>query len=169
MKHTLNKTLNHDTLIEAPARVTKIEQTWAWVETRPHRACPNCDPERGCRSVNVARIFSQNIGRFRVANTLNCSAGDEVVLAISARVVRQSALWAYGLPLVALIFGASLGAIWHETASIIGGISSLSAALLALKMMQKRWQKPEFSAQMLRLNTTNKPSSCGSVSSSTHL
>lgn len=152
------KNLAANDIIETPARVQKIEDHWAWVETRPHRACANCDPEHGCRSLAMARLFSQKLGVFRVENTLQCRAGDEVIIAISARVLRQSALWAYVMPLLALLLGASLGAIWSESASIIGGIFGLAMALFSLKSLEKRWQKPEFSAQMLRQNHDNRPS-----------
>lgn len=122
-----------DETIEMPAWVVALDGEFAWVQTRPVQACPNCDPVHGCRSLSIARIFSPSANRFRVKNPHHAQLGETVWVQISANMLRKTAIFAYLLPFLGLMFGAVIGAFWDEWASIFGAILGLGLALLGLK------------------------------------
>ncbi|MDR3410612.1 MAG: SoxR reducing system RseC family protein [Formivibrio sp.] len=96
-------------MIESEAVVTRLEQGHAWVRIRPHTPCGNCDPETGCKTVAMTRMFSGNNQEFRVRNPLEARVGDLVHVAIADGMLLSSALWGYGLPLGLMLVGATLG------------------------------------------------------------
>ena len=56
-------------MIEAEARVLRCDGEQAWVELRPHTPCGHCDPQRGCRSLSLARAFHTGQSAFAVTKT----------------------------------------------------------------------------------------------------
>jgi sigma-E factor negative regulatory protein RseC len=125
-------------MIEAEARVLRCEGEQAWVELRPHTPCGHCDPQRGCRSLSLARAFHTGQSAFAVSNPLSAQAGDWVVVAARADSVRHSALLLYGVPLAALLAGALLGAPLGEGWSMALSGLGLAASLLALAWHARR-------------------------------
>ena len=125
-------------MIEAEARVLRCDGEQAWVELRPHTPCGHCDPQRGCRSLSLARAFHTGQSAFAVANPLSAQAGDWVVVAARADSVRHSALLLYGAPLAALLAGALLGAPLGEGWSMALSGLGLAASLLALAWHARR-------------------------------
>jgi sigma-E factor negative regulatory protein RseC len=113
-------------MIETQAQVLRTEGSYAWVKIRPHTPCGNCDPEKGCKSAAITRMFGQAQESYRVNNPINAQADDLVTIAVGEGVLLSSALWAYGLPMVLLLLGASIG----HFASPQGELATLSGAVI---------------------------------------
>lgn len=126
-------------LMETQARVLAVDDDGhAWVEPRPHSPCGQCDPVHGCRSLSIARMFSGRESRFRVLNTVNARPGDWVTVCVPERSVLTSAALLYGLPLLALLGGALMGAVVNEAASVAAGLSCLLLSLWAVRRLSSR-------------------------------
>ncbi|MCP9758572.1 Fis family transcriptional regulator [Aquitalea sp. S1-19] len=125
-------------MIETEARVLRVEPGAAWVEPKPHSPCGQCDAEGGCRSLSIARLFSGRDPVFRVLDSLGVGAGDQVMVAVPEKSLRQSVLLMYVLPLLALFAGALLGALFGEMASALAGLGCL---LLSLLLVRRRAQR----------------------------
>jgi len=69
------------------------------------------------------------------------SEGDEVLLTVPAREVLRGALWLHGLPWLALVVGATLGAAAGsgDGAALIGAVVGLGASLAVLRLTRPRW------------------------------
>lgn len=129
-------------MIESEAVVVRVDQDHAWVRIRPHTPCGNCDPETGCKTVAMTRLFSGNKQEFCVRNPLDARSGDLVRVAIADGTLLQSALWGYGVPLVALLAGAALGhfVFSSDMATLAGAAAGIAMALLLLKYRRQSQQ-----------------------------
>ncbi|GAB7128367.1 hypothetical protein JCM19000A_28740 [Silvimonas sp. JCM 19000] len=96
-------------MIESEAQVTRRDGQHVWVKIKPHSPCGNCDPETGCKSVAITRLFGTAQESFRVRNTVDAQAGDFVRIGVADGMLLRSALAAYGVPLFALLIGAAVG------------------------------------------------------------
>ncbi|MBS1154799.1 MAG: hypothetical protein H6R07_723 [Proteobacteria bacterium] len=128
-------------MIESEAVVIRVESEHAWVRIRPHSPCGNCDPETGCKTVAMTRLFRGNNQEFRVSNPLQAKAGDLVRVAIADGLLLRSALWGYGLPLCLLLTGAIAGYFAfpgsrQDMATLVGASAGIGAALLLLKFLR---------------------------------
>jgi sigma-E factor negative regulatory protein RseC len=135
-------------MIETEAQVLRVEQRYAWVKIQPHSLCGNCDPETGCKSVALTRLFGSRQQAFRVTNPLGAAAGDKVRVAIADGVLLQSALWGYGLPLCLLLASASLGYFlfsgsYRDLATLAGAACGVVLALALLRQRRSRQIEPE--------------------------
>ena len=88
--------------------------------------CGRCHEEGGCGGQNITQMFCASPKRYRVANEPAAQIGDQVVVAIGAGGIRRTANRAYGLPLVAVIGGALLGA------AVDGDLGAMFGALVGL-------------------------------------
>lgn len=127
-------------MIETEARVVETQEGCAWVETRPHSSCGHCDPETGCRSLSISRLFCVKPQRYQVSDPLGCRRGESVVVAIHERGLLKSALLMYLLPIVALFIGAVLGGHWSETASALAGLLSFFVAILMIRRYSTKYR-----------------------------
>lgn len=135
-------------MIETEAHVLRVEQGHAWVKIQPHSLCGNCDPETGCKSVALTRLFGSGRQEFRVRNPLGAVAGDKVRVAVAEGALLQSALWGYGLPLCLLLAGASLGHFlfsgsYRDLATLAGAGCGVVLALMLLRRRRSRQVEPE--------------------------
>ncbi|TJZ67779.1 SoxR reducing system RseC family protein [Chitiniphilus eburneus] len=124
--------------IETDAEVERVSGHHAWVRIRPHTPCGHCDPATGCKAVALSRLFGQTQRGFRVKNDLVAQPGDQVRVGIGDRALLSAALTGYGVPLVALLAGATLGgmlvpAAWREFGAVAGGGLGLLGAFGWLK------------------------------------
>lgn len=124
-------------MIESEAQVVRIEGDRAWVRIKPHKPCGQCDPEKGCKTVALTRMFGGQPD-FCVRNPLAAKPGDYVKVAIADGMLLKTALWAYGLPVLLLIGGAGLAPLgapqgWQNGFSLAGAVAGLVAGLLLLK------------------------------------
>lgn len=127
-------------MIETEAQVIRLERDKAWVRIKPHKPCGHCDPEKGCKSVALTRMFGAQQD-FCVANPLAAAQGDLVKVAVSEDVLLKTALWAYGAPVLLLIAAAALGQWlaptgWNNFVSIAAGFSGLAVGFLLLRQQR---------------------------------
>ena len=106
-------------MIETEAQVLQVENEYAWVRVRPHAPCGHCDPEAGCKSVALTRLFG-GAQEFRVRNPIHAQPGDLVLVVMDDGMLLKSALWGYGLPLALLMAGAALGSFFAPDGRSIG-------------------------------------------------
>lgn len=126
-------------MIETPALIRKVEAGYAWVEPKPHKPCGMCDPEKGCRTLAIARLFSRTDQTFRVYNPLNLSPGEWVTVAVPERGMLSAALLLYIFPLIGLFGGALLGAAWGDIWSAAGAIVGLVAMACLVRCLPDGW------------------------------
>lgn len=125
-------------MIESEAIVLRVEADHAWVKIRPHTPCGSCDPESGCKTVAMTRLFSRNRQEFCVRNPLAAQPGDLVRIAVAEGVLLKSALFGYGLPLGCLLVGAAVGHLvfardYQNIAAMAGALLGAGIAMLLLK------------------------------------
>lgn len=134
-------------MIESEAEVLRVEQDHAWVRIKPHTPCGQCDPETGCKTVAMSRLFSGQKQEFRVRNSLLAVPGDLVRVAIADGLLLQSALWGYGLPLGLLLAGAALGhflsPVSHVNLATLAGAGCGVAISLLLLRQRAHLAEPE--------------------------
>lgn len=115
-------------MIETEAYVISVADGMAWVETRPHQACPNCDPVHGCRSLSIARVFALKPQQY------------QVVVAVAEQALTRSALLGYVVPLLALFFGAMLGALMSELVSVVAAVAAFLGSLLMIRQYAAKYR-----------------------------
>ena len=129
-------------MIENEAVVIRVEQQHAWVKIRPHTPCGSCDPETGCKTVAMTRLFRGDKQDFCVSNPLDAQPGDLVRVAVADGVLLKSAMLGYGLPLVGLLVGAAIGQLAYaqvlgDFSALLGAVLGCAAAMLFLKTGRK--------------------------------
>ncbi|KZE25305.1 SoxR reducing system RseC family protein [Crenobacter luteus] len=131
-------------MIETQARVIRVDGPHAWVEPRPHAPCGQCDPETGCRTLAIARLFRNGAGHFRVANPVGAEPGDWVTVAVPEAGLLHGALVVYLAPLAGLIGGAALAAPAGQFASVAAAILGFAAALVWVRRFSRRADAARF-------------------------
>lgn len=132
---------------EITAIVKRLEDNFAWVETNPATSCSRCKGGNGCSSISISRLFCSSKQQFKVISHLPLSVGDVVTIGLADEVMIKTALWSYGLPLLALVVGALLGGwLWPEKsdiASVIVGVIGFVLGLLSLRFLELARGKEE--------------------------
>ncbi len=119
--------------IEASGVVVDIDGESAVVKM-DEIGCGRCHEEGGCGGNNIAQAFCNSPRVFRVSNERHVVIGERVTIAALGGTVRQSAVLAYGVPLLCLFVGAVLGAeISGDTGAIFGAMGGLFCAWACLK------------------------------------
>lgn len=123
-------------MIDAEGTVTALENEFAVVRM-DEAGCGRCQEEGGCGGNNIGRMFCSAPRTFRVLNLVNATIGQRVRVAVPDGAVRRSAVYAYGLPLLALFAGAICGSLLAgETGAIFGALVCLLATWFALWRFQ---------------------------------
>ncbi|MBE9609817.1 SoxR reducing system RseC family protein [Chitinilyticum piscinae] len=131
-------------MIETEAQVSRADGAYAWVKIRPHSPCGHCDPETGCKSVSISRMFGNAAQEFRVRNDAGAQPGELVFVAVPEDALLKSALWAYGLPLLLLLAGALLGSLIHAGwGALLGAACGLIAGFLVLRFRRSAAERLE--------------------------
>lgn len=126
-------------MIVSEAQVERCDGDLAWVKIRPHSPCGHCDPKTGCKSVSITRLFGQAQQSYQVKNPLQAKPNDFVKVAVNEGALLGTAVWAYGFPLLLLIFGAILGSVLaapvhRELFSLLGAVAGFLLSFLVLRM-----------------------------------
>ena len=109
-------------MIESPARITRVEGATAWVVSEAPSSCGACGG-KGCGSSLFARMTNPREPEFRVDNPIAAQAGELVVLGVPEGTLLRAALVSYIAPLVLLIGGAGMGQyLGGEPISALGGL-----------------------------------------------
>ena len=123
-------------MIDAPGTITALDGDYAIVRM-DETGCGRCHEEGGCGGNNIGKMLCSTPRTFRVLNPGHAAIGDQVTIVIAEGVVRRSAALAYGLPLLALIFGALVGSMLAgEIGAIVGSLAGLLCSWLALHFAQ---------------------------------
>ncbi|MFC4159197.1 SoxR reducing system RseC family protein [Chitinimonas lacunae] len=128
--------------IEHEALVVAVEPGFAWVRPGPAQLCPACANSGRCGAVALNRLFAGQEEHFRVADPLGVQAGERVMVGVAAQAVLQAALWAYLLPLLALLGGALLGSRLWPIQPDLGGLCGAGVGL-TLALFGLRWRSRE--------------------------
>ncbi|QLI80216.1 SoxR reducing system RseC family protein [Chitinibacter fontanus] len=132
-------------MIETQAQVVRTEGNYAWVKIRPHTPCGHCDPEKGCKSVAITRMFGNAQESYRVHNPLAAKPNELVTIAVQEGALLSSALWAYGLPMLLLLLGAVIGhfiASNSELATLVGAAFGFILGFFVLRLLPKTNLQP---------------------------
>lgn len=125
-------------MIDAQGIVTGADGEFA-VVCMNETGCGRCHEQGGCGGNNIGQMFCGTPRTFRVLNPGKAAIGDRVHVVIDDGVVRRSAAYAYGLPLLALFAGSIGGAaLAGESGAIAGACAGLLAAWFALRRAQLR-------------------------------
>ena len=129
-------------MIDAQGTITAVDGDYAIVRM-DETGCGRCHEQGGCGGNNIGKMFCSTPRTFRVLNPGNASVGMSVRVVIADGAVRRSAAYAYGFPLLALLFGAIGGAaLAGEAGAIAGAFGSLLGAWFLLRRAQLR-SKPD--------------------------
>ncbi|WP_051259108.1 SoxR reducing system RseC family protein [Chitinibacter tainanensis] len=152
-------------MIETQAQVVRTDGDYAWIKIRPHTPCGNCDPDKGCKSVAITRLFGQAQDQYRVRNPLAAQAGELVTVGLAEQALLSSALWAYGLPMLLLLLGAFLGSLLPlagEAGTLAGAALGFITGFLCLKKQAKSPIHSNEPAIIAKLPASAAGSSCPS-------
>jgi sigma-E factor negative regulatory protein RseC len=125
-------------MIDAEGTVTALDREFAIVRM-DEGGCGRCQEEGGCGGNNLGRMLCSTQQTFRVLNPGNAAVGQRVRVSVPEGAVRQSAVYAYGLPLIALFIGAIGGSsLAGEVGAIVGALTGLFATWFFLWLSQGR-------------------------------
>lgn len=129
-------------MIETTGIVTALDGLHVLVQTEQH-GCGRCHEDGGCGGNTIGNMLCSTPKAFWLQNPGNLRAGDRVTIVIPEGAIRQTAMRAYLIPLLALLAGAFVGyGIAGETGAMIGSLASLSLAWISLRSMQFRCPQP---------------------------
>lgn len=111
--------------IRAIVRAVDGDQALVEVESG---GCGRCHEEGGCGGQNLTQMFCSGPKTYRVENSAGAEVGDHVTVAVTAGSVRRTANFAYGLPLLATIAGATLGM------ALAGDVGAMAGAACCLAL-----------------------------------
>lgn len=117
--------------MQSEAVVTRLDRTRAYVKVMRAGGCGRCHEVGGCGGVSQDESRCQE---FLVENVFGASAGQRVLLEIPDGATFVAALLAYGLPLLALVFGAGSASFFWQTdlAAALGAVGGLMLAVLGI-------------------------------------
>lgn len=122
-------------MLETSASVVRTADGRLWLETRSQSACSGCSSE-SCSTGVVGKLFGIKRNRFPLEADCDLKPGEQVVIGIPDGLLVRASVWAYLVPLLAMLLLAAL-------AEVLGageGWQSLSASVgLALGFVLVRW------------------------------
>lgn len=137
-------------MVEEQVVITAIEKEGAWVEGIQQSACGSCSAKAGCGQHAMSQLGKKvslwlpfhnvegNESALNEADSLNETfcVGQQIVVGLPEGAILRSTLVLYGVPLIALVFGAIIGhGLWGEGGSILVSILSM---LLGFQLA-RRW------------------------------
>lgn len=128
-------------MLEEDGIVVSVSEGMAEVRVTPRSACGSCSASNGCGTSLIASIFPERNSRFRVKNTLEARAGEQVVIGLHDSALQAASLVLYLIPLAGLILGAMSGIfltehVFHspsELLSILLGFGGMGAGFVLVK------------------------------------
>ncbi|MES2013028.1 MAG: SoxR reducing system RseC family protein [Pseudomonadota bacterium] len=122
-------------MMEEHAIVTGLVDSQATLEIERRTACGLCGQKRGCGNATWGKLLGHKSHAFTAENPIKANVGDSVVVGIDERVVLNSALLLYGVPLLGLLVGTVLADMFfkNEFYVILGAAAGLVLAFLWVK------------------------------------
>lgn len=131
---------NNENIIETVVKIIAIDNN-NFAEVQAQNGCGKCHSKGGCGGTHLTKIFCSNDkNTMKIENSLNAKIGDYVIIGLAKNTLQNSVTLAYGLPLLALIFGALIGNIFGENFAITLGFLSMFVAFILLKIFKKNTQ-----------------------------
>ena len=125
----------HGEILEEQARVIKVDDQTAWVETEARSGCSHCTSS-DCTTSVVARLFGVQRNRFALHNGIQAKPGDQVIVGIPGRLIARASVLAYLVPLFIMLMLAFLGSLL-EMSQGVQSLFALSGLLLGLVMVNR--------------------------------
>ncbi len=135
-------------MIEAPARIVRVEGARAWVVPESPQSCGACGG-KGCGSSIFSRMLKGGAEpEYPVQNLIQAKPGEAVVVGVADGTLLRAAMSAYVLPLLMVMAGALIGTLWGELQSVAGALAGLALSILWL-----RRRRPPPDPVVIRLGT----------------
>ena len=143
-----------ESMIEEQVVITSITPDGAWVEGMQQSACGSCSAKAGCGQHTMSQL-GRKVSLWLPLNDLNDEAtqepfriGQQIVVGLPEGAILRSTVVLYGLPLIALVFGAIMGhALWGEVGSIVLSVLSMLLGFKAARywsLKNKQHWQPQF-------------------------
>ncbi len=143
-----------NSMIEEQVVISSITPKGAWVEGMQQSACGSCSAKAGCGQHTMSQL-GRKVSLWLPLSDLNDEAthepfriGQQIVVGLPEGAILRSTVVLYGLPLIALVFGAIAGhAIWGEVGSITLSILSMLLGFKAARywsLKNKQHWQPHF-------------------------
>jgi len=110
--------------------VQKIEEDWAWVETRRTGSCENCGQKKHCL------IFGDGNDRMLVKaeNVAQARTGDEVEIYLNTKTKLKGLFMIYIFPVLGLLIGAIIGNGITGLVGLQGDLGTVLAAFCGMAL-----------------------------------
>lgn len=119
------------------AVVRALEGNEALVEVE-QGGCGRCHEKGGCGGQHLTQMFCTSPKTYRVENQLDAVVGDRVTVSIGAGSVRRTANLVYGLPLLASVAGALIGAhLGGDLPAIAGAAAGLAMSFVYIRFRSR--------------------------------
>lgn len=136
-------------LRQRPQAVPAMNATWGTVAARDgdhavirlddDGGCGRCHETGGCGGTHITRLLCRTPRTFRVRDPEHRAVGARVRIIPGAGSVRRSVLYAYAIPLLALLLAALAGSgVAGEAGAIAGAMAGLLVGWLGLRRAQRR-------------------------------
>lgn len=143
-----------NSMIEEQVVISSITPEGAWVEGMQQSACGSCSAKAGCGQHTMSQL-GRKVSLWLPLSDLNDEAsqepfriGQQIVVGLPEGAILRSTVVLYGLPLIALVFGAIAGhAIWGEAGSIALSVLSMLLGFKAARywsLKNKQHWQPHF-------------------------
>ncbi len=125
-------------------KVVAIQTDSVWVETSRQTACGSCSAQKGCGTSLLAKLFPNRQHHVRVlgqpAQLSAVAIGDEISLEVSDGLIVKASIFMYLLPIVALLFGASVGDEYGRSDgfAVLGAAPGLAFGLAVVRIYSWR-------------------------------
>lgn len=108
--------------------VSKVERNLAWVEFAPSSECVKCG---ACHAAASGKMILE------AENPIEAKVGDWVEVEVSSATKVFFPLLVFGIPILFLIIGISLGSLISERMRIMLGVIFLIIGFLSLKLVDQ--------------------------------
>ncbi len=132
-------------MIEEQARVVRVAEGVAEVETQRHSSCARCDVKSGCGTSLFATWFPQRQLTFQLSDDIGVTPGDWVVIGLDEASLQRGSILLYAWPLIGLLGGAVSGDFLFgyfggssEPGAVLFGLLGLIGALTLVKQVSRR-------------------------------
>ena len=141
--------------------VQRIEEGWAWVETRRTGSCDNCDQKKHCLMIGEGNERML----VKAENVAQALTGDEVEIHHNTKTKLKGLFMIYMFPVLGLLIGALIGKgisdlmglngdLWTVLAALCGmALAFFLARILGFRMKENNELTPIVSRIIRRIHT----------------
>jgi sigma-E factor negative regulatory protein RseC len=125
-------------MIEEQVVITSLSDDGAWVEGIQQSACGSCSAKAGCGQ-HAMRQLGRKVTLWLPLQDVNgFTVGQQLVVGLPEGAILRSTLVLYGMPLIALVFGAIVG---HYLAGEAGSIITSVLAMILGFQLARHWSQ----------------------------